>query len=507
MVLTTADGFNLISTSQYSAFIEARPIIPCHQWFAGRFSQLPTDREVTIRLLMGEQGMGKFRAQMWKWVGLHPLLTYADPDDEACYEWFTRDSQGQWLSSNFCAPAAAREAGCDLLPRQTAIPEALARQFLSPDGQYWSPWREITTAEAQVAEETFTVRHRFDAPSAAIALHPPFTYGYWQALLRRVRAARFPGVVIDEIGHTREGRKLEIIRLDDPRNLTPLTFAQHLHSPPGTLSVQLDDSLTRAHDKSRVLLVSAREHATEHASSWVVQGILKALVADTEEARQMRKDTTWLLAPMYDPDGCFNSSTMELTNHFFAHLGDGDAEGPTPEEVVAYARYFRAFVNNGRPIQTVASFYCLECNEAEPICSPFAVEQDRDITVAFNRVWFKHLRESGLITGKDHPWTTGWMTQRLQGWCSYFYGSLPLVFEVNDRHPQQPRTLAQLEQLGADYPRALREFLRTPAGRRRARETRLFLLAREQEMALWYRTSMSGSMEEPTLYDLLGVGY
>lgn len=121
MVLTPADGFNLISTSHDSTSIEARPIIPCHQWFAGRFSQLPTDREVTIRLLMGEQGMGQFRAQMWKWVGLHPLMTYADPEDEACYEWFSRDSQGQWVSGNIFVPAAQRNAGCALLPQQTVI--------------------------------------------------------------------------------------------------------------------------------------------------------------------------------------------------------------------------------------------------------------------------------------------------------------------------------------------------------------------------------------------------
>ena len=104
----------------------------------------------------------------------------------------------------------------------------------------------------------------------------PFTYTYLQGFIARLRHAGLPGVTIPEIGTTPEGRQLQVIRLDDP-------------------------APTQSVGEQHAMLVIAREHATEPAGSWVVQGLLTFLIGDTPDARAARKNTTWFLLPYRRP--------------------------------------------------------------------------------------------------------------------------------------------------------------------------------------------------------------
>jgi len=62
---------------------------PVFNFFAGTFANLPTDQEVTIGLNMTDmEQVSGGNADVSKWSGLRPLMTFGDPWAYNCYEWF-----------------------------------------------------------------------------------------------------------------------------------------------------------------------------------------------------------------------------------------------------------------------------------------------------------------------------------------------------------------------------------------------------------------------------------
>jgi len=262
--------------------------------------------------------------------------------------------------------------------------------------------------------------------------------------------------------------------------------------------------------KPRVLLVNAREHGSEHVGSWVVQGVLRHLLADTPESRRLRKNTTWLLQLIYDPDAAANSIFHSLTDRFFPHDKHPYYGSVTPPEVIAYARYLRAFVNSGRTLVSVATFYGFECNEGEgkPVVCPNVITQEKELNLNFNEFWFTRLNKLGIPTGHPRrPWFEMWVPYRLHVWCWYWYSAMSFAFMVCDRTPRRRLDLPALERIGASYAAAMIDYLETQRGQLRLQETEQFLERRKKERELWFRTSMAGTPDDPTLYDMLSMGY
>ena len=222
ITVEAGDGFNLRIMSQVTPpqagvenSLDLTPIRTVHHWFAGKFTDLPLDRELLLRICMAGQDVPFNKATVEKWQGLYPLLTYAEPMRRESYEWFRRRADGQWISGDLCKCAAERLAGSGRYPEQQVLPAALAAQGLAAEGDFWSAWQEMRGTTARTDTNHFEIRQRFASPSAAIAIHPPFTYTYLQQLLWQVQARQFPGVFLDEIGDTRGGRKLQVIRVEE----------------------------------------------------------------------------------------------------------------------------------------------------------------------------------------------------------------------------------------------------------------------------------------------------
>jgi hypothetical protein len=434
-------------------------------------------------------------------------MTYADPLRYDSYVWYRRNAQGVWVSSDLFAKEKARFAGNGRLPEQEVIPAHLAEAFLSHDGQTWCPWREMAEGQVDTVNRTFTLKERFAHSRASLAIHIPYSCTYQEAFIQRLRAAKYPGVTVDELGMSAEGRKLFMIRIDDPELPTPLKFGE-LTRADGTRAptVKIEDPPDAV--KPRVLFLIAREHGSEHPPSWVLQGVLRQLVEDSPEARRLRKGTTWLLLLVFDPDGVTNSVFHAITDRFFPHENHPKYGNVTPPEVIAYARYLRAFLNSGRMMAAVTSFYGLECNEGEPVLCPHVIKQEKALLLEFNAYWFDRLQRMGILTHDPRdPWHIGYVPYRLHGWCWYWYGAFTTVFQLGDRHPDCRLGLPELEALGASYATMLVDWLDTPRGKQRVKETRQFLERRQKERELWYRTSMSGSSDDPSLYDMLSMGY
>ena len=508
VTLIPTECFNLKIIRRGKGRVDVTPARVNHGWFAGTFTNLPLDAEFTIRICMDGNDIGGNIADTRKWVGLRPVMTYADPARYETYQWFKRDAQGRWVSGDPFRRGAAKFAGNGPTPVQDSIPAHLAAECLSADGDTWSPWRELKEGKGDPNTRIFTLRERFARPTATVALHFPYTVAYQDAFLQRLRAGKYPGVAVDEVGESAEGRKLYMVRVDDPECPTPLRLGETVTRRDGTVVpvVRIDDP--PGAPKPRVLLVNAREHGSEHAGSWVVQGVLRHLLADTPDSRRLRKNTTWLLQLIYDPDGAAKSVFDAVTDRFFPHENHPKYGSNTPAEVVAYARYLRAFVNSGRMLASVASFYGFECNEGKPVLCPNVIKQEKELALSFNEFWFTRLHKIGIPTNPPRrPWFEVWAPYRLHVWCWYWYGAMSFVFMITDRYPGCRLDLRALESIGASYANAMADYLETPRAQQHLAETRQFLEHRKKERELWFRTSMAGTPDDPTLYDMLSMGY
>lgn len=508
MTIIPTECFNLKILRRGKGRVDVTPARVNHGWFAGTFANLPLDIEVTIRVCMEGNDIGGNIADTRKWVGLRPVMTYADPGRYEAYQWYKRDAQGRWVSGDPLKRGATKFAGTGRTPVQDVIPAHLAAEFLSTDGETWSPWRELKEGKADPNTRIFTIRERFARPTATIALHLPYTVAYQEAFLQRLRAGKYPGVAVDQVGESAEGRKLYMVRVDDPECPTPLRLGETITREDGTVVpvVRIEDAPGAA--KPRVLLVNAREHGSEHVGSWVVQGVLRHLLADTPESRRLRKNTTWLLQLVYDPDGAAKSIFNAVTDRFFPHDNHPKYGSNTPEEVVSYARYLRAFVNSGRTLAAVASFYGFECNEGKPVLCPNVIKQEKELALSFNEFWFTRLHKLGVQTNPPRrPWFEMWTPYRLHVWCWYWYNAMSFVFMITDRYPTCRLDLRTLESIGASYADTIADYLETPRAQHRLQETQQFLERRKKERELWFRTSMAGTPDDPTLYDMLSMGY
>ena len=454
-----SDGFNMKVVEQptpYYVITTLEP--PVFNWFAGTFTNLPTDKEVTIGLSMNEMDHLINNADVSKWAGLKPVMTYGDPTNYATYEWFEKDNQGRWVSSDPFKVGDARYAGTGKIPEQTVMPKEVAPVFLSADGKRWSAWREIDDAEAVGNLNIFRCKQRFLLPSATVAMRIPFTYTYLQQFITRLRAAELPEVFVDEIGTTQGQRQLQVIRLEGRQQTTI--------------------------DTLRTVLVIAREHATEAASSWALYGGLTALLADTPEAVALRKNTTWLFIPIQDPDGSVNATFDNLTSKM-CHANDPN----TPKEVFDYAQYFIDKVNGKQSIDVSMVLHNVEANESPNLMCPFVDVRFPEQVVAFNTQLFDAARAKGYqTTAPETNYGRGWMNFRLYGWCALHFGTFDLAFEVNECYPGNRLSITQLTQLGGLLVQETGRWLAGTEGEQWHQHARQVLEERAKKRAEFFKT-------------------
>lgn len=347
----------------------------------------------------------------------------------------------------------------------------------------------------------------------------PTPPAYQRALLARLREAKLPGVFVDHLGKSAGGRSLDVIRVDDP--LTPLPlYIKPLDNPVLYAEVWQKKTLKNTEENPevqlmpvagqpgadrRVMFLDAREHPTEHAGSWVVLGALKALLADTPEARRLRSNTAWLLLPIYDPDGAASAEYDTRTDACW--MTAKTRRGAIPE-TMDYVTYLHTFANAGLTFAASATFYTLECSEGKPVCCPFAFFADRQTATAFNAYWFHRLQASGLPTGPPEPQGGGYLPFRLATSCTSRYKALSFTFQVNDRYPDYRLTLEGLEMLGAEYVTTVTDWFETPNGKTALDSIRTAQQRRRQEMERWTFTQGTNMlMGKFSHFELLVSGY
>ncbi len=201
-------GFNLeIIDRPAINSVTVKPNPHIHNWFAGKFVNLPVGAPVVIRVDMNGCDTPGNVADTAKWEGLRPLYSYADPEKYESYEWFRRDARGRWRPGDLFKRGAARAAGNGETPEQSAVPAALAARFLGEEGTFWSPWGEIEGCKHDTVTRTLTITITPAALVMTIAMHTPYLLSYEQQMLARLQAAHFPGVFVDRLGESAGGAR------------------------------------------------------------------------------------------------------------------------------------------------------------------------------------------------------------------------------------------------------------------------------------------------------------
>jgi hypothetical protein len=155
--------------------------------------------------------------------------------------------------------------------QQGSIARELKTAVISPDGREWK-----SVSLESLSENRVRLTVRMLGPRLFVARVEPYRLSDLDHLLASIRTNRL--VEIDSIGHTVEGRPLEIVRIGSPR-------APH-----------------------RVFL-RARAHPWEAGSSWVVQGFIhRLLLDDVFSQRSLGRYCVYIL-PMANKDGVAHGRT------------------------------------------------------------------------------------------------------------------------------------------------------------------------------------------------------
>ncbi len=167
------------------------------------------------------------------------------------------------------------------LPNRGAITGATP-PVISYDNRTWS---HITDAEYDADEPRLRLRIQSGGRSFRIAHVPPYTDDNLQKLRKNIRThSDFQEEIA---GKTLGNRDL-------------LLWTIHNGNTKGKKTVWL----------------MFRQHSWEAGSSWVGEGALRFLLADSAEARQLRQKFIWKIFPLCDPDGVARGGVRFNTNGF-----------------------------------------------------------------------------------------------------------------------------------------------------------------------------------------------
>jgi hypothetical protein len=167
-------------------------------------------------------------------------------------------------------------------------PEATI-SFVSDDGQ---SWRAIPAEPAEPFR--LKLRLHMQGPALYVARLPPYRLSDLEKL--KAEIASHPLVTWTSIGRTVEGRDVDLVRVGKPE---------------------------AAQDKvPHCVLLRARAHAWEPGGNWVVEGLLRRLLQNDDDARRYRDRYCVYVLPMANKDAVvhgrtrFNMQGMDLNRRW-----------------------------------------------------------------------------------------------------------------------------------------------------------------------------------------------
>ncbi len=173
-------------------------------------------------------------------------------------------------------------------------------------------WHHFTESELRWddARKELTIQITPTANRLWIAHQAPYTNQNWNRFRRELR-----GAARSEIGKTVQGRPIELITIG---------------SGP------------------RVIWILARQHSWESGTSWMLEGALRWLSSRSGEP--MRRDFTWKIIPVGDPDGIARGGVRYNANGYDLNRNWDTVNPAKMPEIAAQRAAVFAWLDQGHPI-------------------------------------------------------------------------------------------------------------------------------------------------------------
>lgn len=324
-------------------------------------------------------------AQLWKWSTLNPVYSYVtDLDDPASF-----------ASELVADPRPVMAANGPILP--------------DTSGQKWHFVSQVWMPPSRPRVGTLSMVQTFERDSAYVAMKYPYTPGYNAAFLASLE--NNPYAQVFTVGYSEEGRPLQIVKIGGDEEA----------------------------DRERpCVLMYGREHATEHDTSWVVEGAARYLLSDDPEAVTLRERVTFLLIPILDPDGAAAG--------VYDHLNGSFRRRNAAPEALAYAAWFEQWVDDGKRLDVALNLHNMEsaemghmhCSYIDPGRPEPCKALHRALLRQFAGTFYKVRAQAG----------EGYTTTQLNGFLGYFYGPLPLLYEFNSQEGERHLTIGEMREMG-----------------------------------------------------------
>jgi hypothetical protein len=253
--------------------------------------------------------------------------------------------------------------------------------------------------------------HRFEKDSAFVVLRVPYTLGYQQKY----------------IGSLPKRKGVEVIKIGESAKGNPLTL------------IKISRGEEQSEKENPCILIYAREHCDEPDSSWAAQGALRFLLGDSAEANALRDQFTFIIIPMIDPDG------FAAARHENVCLTFWRTKATTESRI--YAAWFENWVRQGKRLDLALNLHNPEPRDY-PNAMGLYMENSRGRMTeiaALNATILQQLDPrfpTKILPGPR------WITTCLGGWLGYYYGALPILYEVNSQCSSSRLSLDELRDVG-----------------------------------------------------------
>ena len=336
-----------------------------------------------------------------------------------------RDTEGKWFYWYFRVRGAeGRRLTFSGLPLGRLGPAVSA-----DGGKTWA-WHLAKPLER--TPQTFTYSFDKGAGDIRFCVSLPYVESDLRAFLKRHADSKH--LVVETHATSRKGRKIRRLRL-------------------GKLSGE---------PTYRVLLTS-RHHACETVGSWVLEGIMDAVLADTSDGRWFRDNVEMVTVPFMDKDGVEDG---DQGNHRKPYDHNRDYHGKSLYPSVKALKNFVPTWSRG-PLAFAMDLHC-------PLLSDHRVYmylQPEPDMLARQRRFSRILKrvQTGPLVYKDKGHADSkarWYQSTCRGWLSVS-GLASLCFTIEVPYSlagEAPVTAASTRALGYDLARAIRQYLQQDAG-------------------------------------------
>lgn len=273
-------------------------------------------------------------------------------------------------------------------------------------------WHFVSDVWAERNTTLSFIQH-FDDDRVQVAMKVPFTPSDGDALAEELKPQA--GVQVIEVGRSNEGRALRVIKVSSGE----------------------DAERTRP-----CIVLYAREHSDEQDSSWAAVGALRMLASESEEAAELRRNFTFLVIPILDPDGAAHNTHETMTFSFQWNNFTADS--------LCYGRFFKNWISSGKRLDVVFNLHNVESAENRHLSTAALPPAGPLGKAAFTL--YESLRKEAIENGyaaQAATAGTGVYSDRLGGWLSDTYHPAHLLIEFNSQDPERHLSSAETQFLGS----------------------------------------------------------